>query len=171
MIDTIRLIQIFIDILWMSSGYWVGKYSVHANLFCVLAMDQSVAKTAIAEYVWTNLSTIRLVFDPYRDFTVIKLDATTLVEIVVDSTCRAFTAVECILHLKGVEFSTLSREATHAREEAIKSYIEVVNAFLNAKYTADLMGDARNHYLSMLSIIQKDVARTTHSISSSETKN
>ena len=168
--DPIRLIQIFTSILWMSSDYWVGKHSVHANLFCILAMDSSAAKTAIEEYVRTNLSTLRLIFDPLG-FTGNKLDDATLVELVVDSTCRAFTAVECILHLKGSEFSTLSREATHAREEAIKSYIEVVNAFLNAKYTADLMGDARNHYLSMLSIIQKDVVRSNRSISSAETKN
>ena len=160
MSDFISNINELFHILFDNAGTVPRNCEIQIKLFCILAMDQCASKTAVEEYVWKNLEAVRRIFDtenyydPSND-----LDNKALVEKVVDSTCRAMTAVEMLVGLKGSKFSTLSKKAAFVRDEAIGVYAAVVDAFLNAAPTASLMGRARACYMEMTTIVQDDADR------------
>ena len=155
--NTNTLLGVLID----TAGAVPRNCEIQIKLFCILAMDQCASKTAVEEYVWQNLEAVRRIFDTENYYDPHdERDNKALVEKVVDSTCRALTAIEMLVDLKGSTFSTLSQKATFARDEAIGAYIAVADAFLNAEPTASLMGGARACYMEMTSIVQDDACRS-----------
>ena len=153
-------INTLLGVLFNKAGAVPRNCEIQIKLFCILAMDQCASKTAVEEYVWQNLEAVRLIFGSEDYNPCEERDNKALVEKVVDSTCRALTAIEMLVDLKGATFSTLSQKATFARDEAIGAYIAVADAFLNAEPTASLMGGARACYMEMTSIVQYDAERT-----------
>jgi hypothetical protein len=157
MSDFISNINELFHVLFDNAGTVPRNCEIQIKLFCILAMDQCASKTAVEEYVWKNLEAVRSIFDtenyydPHNE-----RDNKALVEKVVDSTCRALTAVEMLVDLKGLKFSTFSKKAAFVRDEAIGAYAAIVDAFLKADPTASLMGSARACYMEMTSIVQDD---------------
>jgi len=152
-----RKINELFHVLFDNAGTVPRKCEIQIKLFCILAMDQCASKTAVEEYVWKKIAIIRCIFDTENYYDPCdERDNKALVEKVVDSTCRALTAVEMLVDLKGPAFLTLSQKAAFARDEAIGAYSAVVDAFLKAAPTASLMGGARACYLEMTTIVQDD---------------